>query len=199
MITREKSVGAVVFRRDPVKAPVGAHGASPIKLPLSAHGASPIKVPLSAHGVNSVKAPVDAHGASGKKIKYLLLHYQSGHWDFPKGHVEKDETEIETLRREIEEETGIKELQLISGFRAGTGYFYVARGEERKKRIKEERGLEIKKRVYYYLAETKTKSVRISHEHKGFAWLEYAEALKKITHRNSKNILKMAAKILNCG
>jgi hypothetical protein len=34
------------------------------------------------------------------KRQYLLLHYPSGHFDFPKGHVEVGETEEETLRRE---------------------------------------------------------------------------------------------------
>ena len=44
------------------------------------------------------------------KILFLLLHYVSGHWDFVKGHKEKDETDLETLKRETFEETGIKDL-----------------------------------------------------------------------------------------
>ena len=42
------------------------------------------------------------------QIEYFLLNYPSkkgGHWDFPKGHIEKGETEIETVRREVKEET----------------------------------------------------------------------------------------------
>ncbi len=37
----------------------------------------------------------------------LVRHINSGHWSFPKGHVEKGETEVETARREIMEETSI--------------------------------------------------------------------------------------------
>ena len=37
----------------------------------------------------------------------LIKHINSGHWSFPKGHVEKGETEVETARREIMEETSI--------------------------------------------------------------------------------------------
>ncbi|GAI42981.1 unnamed protein product, partial [marine sediment metagenome] len=33
---------------------------------------------------------------SDKKIEYLLLHYQAGHWDFPKGNIEKGEKLEET-------------------------------------------------------------------------------------------------------
>ena len=37
----------------------------------------------------------------------LIKHINSGHWSFPKGHVEKGETEVETAHREILEETSI--------------------------------------------------------------------------------------------
>ena len=44
----------------------------------------------------------------GNATKYLLLHYEAGHWDFVKGHSEKGESEEETVRREILEETGLR-------------------------------------------------------------------------------------------
>ena len=37
----------------------------------------------------------------------LIKHINSGHWSFPKGHVEAGETEVETAHREILEETSI--------------------------------------------------------------------------------------------
>lgn len=40
----------------------------------------------------------------------LIKHINSGHWSFPKGHVESGETEVQTARREIKEETGIDVL-----------------------------------------------------------------------------------------
>ena len=42
----------------------------------------------------------------------LLLHYPSGHWDFPKGHVDGEEKEEDTARRELLEETGISDVVL---------------------------------------------------------------------------------------
>ncbi len=52
------------------------------------------------------------------KHVFLLLHYPSGHWDFPKGHVEKhDADELATASRELEEETGIKEARFHPTFR----------------------------------------------------------------------------------
>ncbi|MCX6766094.1 MAG: NUDIX domain-containing protein [Candidatus Moranbacteria bacterium] len=125
-------------------------------------------------------------------IKYLLLHYESGHWDFPKGHVEKGESDGETLKREIQEETGITGVGIIPGFKKQIRYFYRAGKEEKEKRIKEGIGTSIIKRVIYYLAETKTKEVKISFEHIGFEWLAYDNALERITYKNSKEVLKEA-------
>ncbi len=36
-----------------------------------------------------------------EETKYLLLRYEAGHWDFVKGNVEVNETEKETVLREL--------------------------------------------------------------------------------------------------
>ena len=51
----------------------------------------------------------------------LIRHKNGGHWGFPKGHVEDRETEEETARREIWEETGLK-AKLDTGFRKVVTY-----------------------------------------------------------------------------
>lgn len=124
------------------------------------------------------------------EVKFLLLHYQSGHWDFPKGHPEEGETEEEALRREVREETGIMQLEIMPGFSEATGFYYEARGNEMKRRIKEGRGVKIEKEVIYYLAETKEEEIKISHEHVGFVWLNYEESLRRITYENSREVLR---------
>ena len=50
------------------------------------------------------------------EIKYVIVQEIEGHHGFPKGHVEGDETEIQTALREIWEETGLRP-RLIDGFR----------------------------------------------------------------------------------
>ena len=60
---------------------------------------------------------------------YLLLHYPSrnkrgGHWEFTKGHVEEGEDDETTMKRELEEETGIKDVKIIPGFKKYIKYFF---------------------------------------------------------------------------
>ncbi len=125
---------------------------------------------------------------NGERL-YLLLHYPSGHYDFAKGHVEKGETEEMTLRRETEEESGIKDLQVFP-HRVSIRYFYVAKGTERAKRRGKAQGIWIFKEVHFYPAETATEAVTISHEHQGHIWEKYDAALERVTFDNAKRVLR---------
>jgi len=117
--------------------------------------------------------------------KYLLLHYEGGHWDFVKGHVEEGESEKETVLRESEEETGISDLTFVEGYREPISYFYRRAGKT------------VKKDVIFYLVETKTEEVRLSREHVGFDWLRYERAMERLTYKNARDTLQKAHVFLN--
>lgn len=125
----------------------------------------------------------------GKPL-YLLLHYPSSakskkeYWDLPKGHMEKGESEEDTVRREIEEETGLKDIELFDGFLEEIRYWFQWKGEK------------ISKTVVFYLAKTHEKKVTISQEHLGFQWSEYEEAGRKLTYANAKRVLRKAHQFL---
>jgi len=123
------------------------------------------------------------------KIFYLLLYKKANPpykeaWDFPKGNVEKGEDEIKAAKRETFEETGIKSLKFIPDFREKIKIFY-RKGDKL-----------VLKEIIFYLAETKTKRVKISFEHNDYAWLPFQKALKKLTYKKSKEILKKANELL---
>lgn len=133
---------------------------------------------------------------------FLLLNYgklKSGkyHWGFAKGHVEKGESEEETMRREILEETGISKLKKVSNFQESNRYFYKAFGEELKKRKARGKKTLIAKKVIYFLAEVKSKEVKISEEHVDYKWLPYDKAVEKVTYKNLKKVLEKAKTFLD--
>ena len=68
----------------------------------------------------SCGAVVYRQGETGVEV-LMIKHKNGGHWAFPKGHVEKKETEPETALREIKEETGLK-VELDTGFREMVTY-----------------------------------------------------------------------------
>lgn len=124
---------------------------------------------------------------------YLLLQYRRKHWDFTKGHGEAGETDEQTLKREAEEETGIKDLKLIDGFKEHHKFVFKQYKELMSKEdIKKGKPVWVFKIVTFYLAETQTKEITISWEHQDFKWLPYQEALELVTFKNGKELLKKA-------
>jgi len=118
------------------------------------------------------------------EVKYLLLHYEAGHWDFVKGNVEPNESEKETVIRELKEETGIGDGQFIEGFKEKIEYFYRRQGET------------VHKEVIFFLIETHTEKVEVSYEHVGFTWLYYQRAMEKLTFKNARDLLQKAQELL---
>ena len=119
-----------------------------------------------------------------KKL-FLLLHYPSGHWDFVKGKMEKGEDIQQTAIRETKEETGITDIKFIENFEEWIEYNFQYQGEL------------VHKKVVFFLAETKTKEVKISHEHLNFTWMDYATAMEKTTFDNAKTVLTKAQMLLS--
>lgn len=115
---------------------------------------------------------------------FLLLNYPTGHWDFIKGKMEQGETEHQTAIREAKEETGIEDLEFVEGFEENINYNFQYDGEL------------IYKEVVFFLAKTKTETVKISHEHLDYNWLDYKNAKEKTTYQNAKNILSKANDLL---
>jgi len=118
------------------------------------------------------------------EILFLLLHYPSGHWDFVKGKMEEGETTQQTAIREAQEETGITDIVFVDDFEEWIEYNFQVQGEL------------VHKRVVFFLAETKTKEVLISHEHLDYIWADYQTAMEKTTFGNARSILSKSKSIL---
>lgn len=107
----------------------------------------------------------------------LIKHVNSGHWSFPKGHVEAGETEEETALREIKEETGI-DVIIDSTFRETVTYF------PRK---------DTQKVVVYFLAKAKNfEYVPQEEEIAQIKWVDIGYATSVLTYENDKTIVNKA-------
>lgn len=112
-------------------------------------------------------------------IKYLLIKNQKGsvkgHWGFAKGHVEACETEEETAKREILEETG---LSLLPDTRFRTTCTYSPKPN-------------VTKEVVYFVARYSGEQITLQEsEVSDYIWLDFNSALQKLTFAH--DILRQA-------
>ena len=135
--------------------------------------------------IKETSAGIVLYRKENTKNLFLLLHYPSGHWDFVKGKMEKNETTHETAIRETKEETGITDIVFAENFEEWIEYNFKYQGEL------------VQKKVVFFLAETKTKEIKISHEHSGYIWMDYNSSMEKTTFDNAKTVLTKAQKLLS--
>jgi hypothetical protein len=69
-------------------------------------------------------------------------------------------------------------VNFVDGFENRVEYHYQRNGEL------------VHKEVIFFLAKTNTIDVKISHEHLGFIWLAFDDALKKLTYKNAQHIMR---------
>ena len=116
--------------------------------------------------------------------KVLLLQHpdgiETGHWDFPKGHVEIGESEFQTAVRELGEETGITDVNILSDFSHTISYSLIKKDQK------------IGKEVIFFVGFTDETKVVLSHEHQAFAWLDFDAALNRLTYENAKKTLTLS-------
>lgn len=116
-------------------------------------------------------------------IEFLIVKSkENGHWGFPKGHVEKNESLKETALREVIEETGLH-VKLIDNFNCNIEY---------------QISKNLKKEVIFFIGLSKDEEVSIQEsEIKEFKWGNYESISNTLTFENAKNVLLDAKKIIN--
>ena len=116
------------------------------------------------------------------RVYLLIQHVNGGHWAFAKGHVENEETEVETALREIKEETQL-EVILDANFRSEVTY-------------SPKPG--VVKDVIYFIAESKSLNVMNQQEEvTQIMWLPLEEALQRLTYESDRQVLTDASAYLD--
>lgn len=119
----------------------------------------------------------------GGRLLYVVVHEETGRYSLPKGHMEGDETEEQTARREIFEETGLRPA-FLPGFR-----------EEEEYTLENKPGT--RKQVVYFLAEFGDEPVTPRDgEINEILLLPYEKALPYLRHEGTRRILSAAHALL---
>ncbi len=118
------------------------------------------------------------------EILFLIISHGSGHWGFPKGHQKLNETPVETARRELYEETGVKEAVFHEDIHFDEHYKF------------KESGQNYDKTVTYFLAEVKEDNAHtpkvFQQEIKETRWVSFKEGMKTLTFEAARVVLKSA-------
>jgi bis(5'-nucleosidyl)-tetraphosphatase len=115
---------------------------------------------------------------NGRRLYLLLRHQQGGHWGFAKGRIEPGEGVLEAAMREIREETGIEGVEPIADISV-TSRYPIRRA-----------GHSLLKTVTYYAARVPSDAIRLSHEHTDARWVSPEEAMRVLTHAESRRVLQ---------
>lgn len=114
-------------------------------------------------------------------ILYLIEFMALGHISLPKGHVENNETEVETVLREIKEETNL-DVKVDTNFR------YTITYSPKENVIKD---------VVFFVAEAISENlINQECEVSSLKWMSFNEAIEILTYQSDKDVLTNANEYL---
>lgn len=124
------------------------------------------------------------------QVYYLILkrklHWKG--WEFPKGGIEKFETKRRAIKREVFEETGLK-TKKVKKFDFSGKFKYDKEYPDRRGYVGQAFSL--------YAVEVKKGQVKIDgKEHSDYKWVEFEEAMKKLTWPNQKKCMAIVHGLL---
>ena len=114
-------------------------------------------------------------GSTGPEV--LLVHRpEYDDWTFPKGKLERGETEEQCALREVEEETG---LRCMLGRELASTTYRDAKGR--------------RKRARYWLMQVESGELGFDHETDDARWMTFDEAAGSLSYERDHDVLRDAA------
>ncbi len=114
-------------------------------------------------------------------LLFCLVQHQGEHYGFPKGHPNPGEEPVETARRELQEETGLVDVEIIPEVHFDHSYMF------------EKDEITYDKTVRYFLGHVSNMNTEIpedfKHEISEMKWLSHEEAREVITYETAKLLL----------
>ncbi|MBQ3432922.1 NUDIX domain-containing protein [Candidatus Saccharibacteria bacterium] len=123
-----------------------------------------------------------------KDIEILLIQDSKGRWTIPKGHIEPGETAKMTARREIEEETGLKNVSILTWL--GKIHFKYRRADK----------LVLMTTQIYLVQALDTHEMPVGEKWmKGIQWFSFTDALDTIEYDDIGKLMLIAKKKVRTG
>lgn len=123
-----------------------------------------------------------------KDIEILLIQDSKDRWTIPKGHIEPGETAKMTARREIEEETGLKHIDILTWL--GKIHFKYRRLDK----------LVLMTTQVYLIQALDSKELPMKEKWmKGIKWFSFADAINTIEYEDIEKLMLLAKKKIRSG
>ena len=121
------------------------------------------------------------HGQKGVEI--LLIQDAKDRWTIPKGHIEEGETAQQTARREIGEEAGLKDVDILG---------WLGKIHFRYRRI--DKLVLMTTQIYLVRAKGDTNAIQKEEWMNGIKWFPFHEALDAIEYEDIGKLMLLAMK-----
>ena len=122
------------------------------------------------------------------KIQILLIQDAKKRWTIPKGHIEEGETAKQTAEREIGEEAGLFDLDIL-GWLGKINFRY-----RRMNKL-----VLMTTQVYLVHAKSGTDQIKKEEWMSDIRWLDFAEALDKIEYEDISKLMLLAMRRIRAG
>ncbi|MBQ6410260.1 NUDIX domain-containing protein [Candidatus Saccharibacteria bacterium] len=126
--------------------------------------------------------------ADKKDVEILLIQDSKGRWTIPKGHIEPGETAKMTARREIEEETGLKNFDILTWL--GKIHFKYRRADK----------LVLMTTQIYLVQSLDARETPTAEKWmKGIKWFAFTDALDVIEYDDIEKLMLIAKRKIRAG
>jgi len=123
------------------------------------------------------------HEKEGKGIEILLIQDAKDRWTIPKGHIEEGETAQQTARREIGEEAGLKEVDILG---------WLGKIHFRYRRV--DKLVLMTTQIYLVRAKGDTNAIQKEEWMNGIKWFSLHDALDAIEYEDIGKLILLAMK-----
>lgn len=120
---------------------------------------------------------------SGGEIEILLIRDAKGRWTIPKGHIEPGETAVAAAQREIAEEAGLHDTEMLGWL--GKIHFRYRRADKL---------VLMTTQIYLVKAHGDTNAIKKEDWMSGIRWFKFDEALNEIEYDDIGNLMLLAKK-----